>query len=173
MINGMEAEMMLMSDSKVTKWMQIACAVMAAALIMLQFAPFWQVGDEAGSSASVNAYVWFPENHKDVGRYLEANVEGYTINSIVPANVLVWVLGVAGVILACVQNGHVLTSVVHLAAGACGAWGYLTLPAMQLGSGWLLHLALCLALVACGVTGVAAAIKEIGEYRAACKQKKG
>ena len=151
---------MLMSDSKVTKWMQISCAVMLAALIMLQFAPFWQVGDEAGSSASINAYVWFPENNKDVGKYLEGAIEGFTINSIVPANVLVWVLGVAGVILACVQNGHVVTSLVHLAAGACGAWGYLTLPALQLGSGWVLHLIVSVALAAAGVYAWITATKE-------------
>ena len=162
---------MLMSDSKVTKWMQISCAVMLAALIMLQFAPFWQVGDEAGSSASINAYVWFPENNKDVGKYLEGAIEGFTINSIVPANVLVWVLGVAGVILACVQNGHVVTSLVHLAAGACGAWGYLTLPALQLGSGWGLHLVLCIGLIACGIAGMVAAIREIRAYRAKNNQK--
>lgn len=162
---------MLMSDSKVTKWMQISCAVMLAALIMLQFAPFWQVGDEAGSSASINAYVWFPENNKDVGKYLEGAIEGFTINSIVPTNVLVWVLGVAGVILACVQNGHVMTSLVHLAAGACGAWGYLTLPALQLGSGWGLHLVLCIGLIACGIAGMVTSIREIRAYRAKNNQK--
>lgn len=139
----------------------IACAVIALILMICQFVPFWTT-PETGEKVSIGAYVGFPEEEKAVGNYLKETVgEGFSINGVVGGPVAIIGLGAVGIALCLLKSDAAFCALVPAAAGCIGAWGYITQTALQLGSGWTMHLALCALLVAAAAFTIFCGVKEL------------
>ena len=139
----------------------IACIVITLVLMVCQFMPFWAVPD-SGETASISAYVGFPGEQQAVGSYLEAETgEGFNINHVVIGPVTIIALGAVGIALCLFRSANAFCALIPAAAGCVGAWGYITQTALQLGSGWGLHLALCVLLIAAAAFTVICGAKEM------------
>lgn len=108
--------------------------------------PFWSY---EGLSTSIQTYIWFPSDHAQLETYLASQVGGeFSINSILLMPILVLVMTVAGIVL-CIWRWDIpYMSIIPLVCGMVGVWGYLTKPAFQLGSNWVLHLVVCIGMIA-------------------------
>ncbi len=125
------------------------CIALMAALLVLQFMPFWNYD---GVSTSIQSYIWFPAENAQLTAYLTAQLgESYTINNIIWPPILTLVALVVGVIICLWKSDEEWTALIPLAGGLIGAWGYLTTPAYQLGANWVLHLLVCIAIVVMAV----------------------
>lgn len=134
--------------------MNIVCALLALALIVLQFIPYWHFGE--GEAASISGYIWMPSDHNDLAKYFEESLgEKVDINNELGTPILVLVLGLAAAGLCCWKPQGMLPSLCGAAQGLAGVVGYLSSPVLRLGSLWGLHLALSIALLAWGVAGLA------------------
>lgn len=135
------------------------CVALALMLMVCQFVPFWTV-EETGERNSIGTLVGFPQEHPELQSYLEAEVgESYNINNVVLAPVAIIALGAVGIILCLIKSEVAVCALIPAAVGGIGIWGYLSQAALQLGSGWILHLILCIALLIAGVATVYAGIK--------------
>jgi len=130
----------------------LIAAVLLVSLLVLQFMPFWQFGENQEMSASIQGYIWFPTDHKDLEAYFEQETGAkHDINSVLLMPILVLVLGAVGVVLCLMKNDRLWAAAFPTACGAVGLWGYLATAVIKLGVNWGLHLIVCLALVAIGV----------------------
>lgn len=127
----------------------IVCAMLMLALLVLQFTPFWQYGAE-GETASIGDYVWFPNKNTQVDSYLKASIDGFTIDHVVTVAVMMLVLSAAGAVMCFIRPHMTVTPVVTVACGLEGMYAYLAKPALRLGMNWSLHLTLCVVLVLLG-----------------------
>lgn len=127
----------------------IVCAVLMLALLVMQFTPFWQYGEE-GATASIGSYIWFPTKNAEVESYLKANVDGFAIDQLVTVAVLMLVLSAAGAALCLIKPQMAITPVVTIACGLVGVYACLAKPALRLGMHWGLHLALCAGMLLLG-----------------------
>ena len=100
-------------------------------------------------STSIQSYVWFPTDHAALESYIAGQVGGdYSINSIILMPIIVLVTTVAGIILCVAMSDNLLIGLIPLGCGLVGIWGYLSKAAFQLGTNWVLHLVICIAMVA-------------------------
>ena len=128
-----------------SKIFNIITIVLMGALLVLHFMPFWSYD---GISTSIQSYVWFPGNHAALETYIVGQVGvDYSINDIVLMPVLVLVLTVVGIVLCIWKSDIPFVSLIPLACGLAGIFGYASQPAMQLGTNWVLHLVVCIAMV--------------------------
>jgi len=128
------------------------CAALMLALLALQFMPFWHYGEEGELSASISAYIWFPNDHKDLTTYLtEAVSEDYAIEQILLMPIVTLILGACGIVFCLIKADHPVTLLFPAACGLVGVWGYLAKPAFRLGANWGVHLAVCLAMLTVAV----------------------
>lgn len=125
----------------------VVCAVLLLALVVCQFMPFWTAEE---TSASIQECVWFPQECKDITKMLSNTVEA-EINDIVLMPVVVLVSGVVGAFFCAVKPKKIWAAICPLVCGVIGIHGYLTQPAFQLGGLWMLHLALCVAILVLGI----------------------
>lgn len=131
---------------KKSKICNIICIVLMAVLFILHFMPFWSYD---GTSTSIQTYVWFPTDNTALESYIAGQVGGdYSINSIILMPIIVLVTTVAGIILSISMPDNLFISLLPLGCGLVGIWGYLSKPAFQLGTNWVLHLIVCIAMVA-------------------------
>ena len=145
---------------KLTKVMNIACAVLALLLLVMQFTPFWHMG-EGTEPVSIGGYVWFPSDHGEVTSYLQEQVSSdFKINDIIGMPILVLLLGAASMVLCIWKMNNPLVSILPIACGLSGVWGFLTKAAFRLGSTWGFQFALCIGLIALGAAALAAGLKK-------------
>ncbi len=124
----------------------IICVLLMGVLLVLQFLPFWSYD---GMSTSIQSYVWFPTDHAALNTYIAGSVGGeYSINSIVLMPILVLVTAVIGIVLCITMSDNIFVGLLPLGCGLAGIWGYLTKAALQLGTNWGLHLAVCIGMLA-------------------------
>lgn len=120
--------------------LKILGIVLMIVIAAAQFLPYWQLEEEA---VSVNSYVWFPNDHKDVGKYIKAEVgEEVNIYSIIPAPVVTLLFAVLGIAAFAKYPKLPLSAVCGVVVGIVGLWNYLTCPAYALGASQTLHLVL-------------------------------
>lgn len=132
----------------------IVCALMMLVLLILQFTPFWQYGEE-GASASIGAYVWFPTENAAVGTAIkEAVGDDFTIESIVGVAVLLLLLSAAGIAACLIKMNSPVVSALPVACGLVGLYSFLTKPALRLGMNWGFQLALCIAMLIIGAVSL-------------------
>ena len=131
-----------MEKTKIFNWISI---VLMGVLLLLQFLPFWNID---GVSVSIQGYIWLKPGDEQIGEYLAPylNVgDSFLINKVIAMPLLVLVLVLTGIVLNLIFN-NIYTTVLPLLCGVIGAWGYLAKPAFQLGTGWVLHLVVCIAI---------------------------
>lgn len=144
----------------------VICAVLLAVLLVFQFVPFWNIGEET-ENVSIGSYIWFPEDHKDVKSYLsEQTGEDCSADNLLAMPMIVLFAGIAGIILGFVKRESILGSLVAALVGGAGMWGYLAKPAFQLGANWQLHLAISALVLIAAVIGIVFGVKEIKEQHA-------
>lgn len=134
-----------------TSVLNVVCAVLMLILLVLQFLPFWSYGDPS-VSVSIQEYIWFPGDHTGLDKELTALVSAdYSINDVLLMPILTLVLGAVGIVMCLFKSSNSRISLLPTACGLVGAFGYLTGAAFQVGSGWALHLVVCLLLVCAGL----------------------
>jgi len=116
----------------------ISAALMVVTLL-LQFAPFWTEGSQ---TVSINGFVYFPLEHNELQASF-ADIMGSTLN----LNAFVWplilqtALAIVGIVVCLWKPDKFVVSLLPILCGGVGIGAYLTNPALQLGTGWILHLA--------------------------------
>lgn len=134
---------------KKAKIMNLVCIAVMAVVVVVQFMPFWYY---EGTSTSLQMYVWFPEKCKSLTKLLQDILgKDYAVGNIVLGPIALLVTPVVGIVLSIIKKDEYLMKLIPLVGGVVGAWGYLTQPALQLGSNWVLHLVLSIvmAVVSC------------------------
>ena len=143
-----------------TKIMNIACAVLALVLLVMQFMPFWYMGEET-EPVSIGGYVWFPSDHGEVTGYLQEQVSSdFKINDIIAMPILVLLLSVATMVVCIWKMNNPLVSILPIACGLSGAWGFLAKAAFRLGSTWGFQFALCIGLIVLGAAALVVGLKK-------------
>lgn len=138
------------------KLFNVMCAVLMAILLVLQFVPFWHFVDgETETAVSISSYMWFPDDNKALDKHLESLIEGHSINDMLLPPILTLVLSAVGTVLCLLKPGKVLALLLPMGCGLAAVIGYLSIPALQAGAGWGLHLALGVALVVAAAAGLA------------------
>lgn len=141
----------------------IVCAVLMLALLICQFMPFWHFGETGEETASIQGYVWFPSDHGDLEKYLETINPDHDINDVLLMPILELALCAVGFCLCLIKANVAWMSAFPVAAGLIGIWGYLGKVVFRAGGNWVLHLILCIAILALGCVALVSGIKEIKE----------
>lgn len=151
---------MKMENAKLTKIMNIVCTVLALVLLVMQFTPFWYMGEET-EPVSIGGYVWFPSDHGEVTSYLQEQVSSdFKINDVIAMPILVLLLSAASIVVCLWQMNNPLVGLLPIACGLSGVWGFLAQPAFRLGSTWGFQLVLCIALLALGIVTLVMGLKK-------------
>ena len=137
----------------------IVSKVLIVVLIVLQFLPFWKTEEV---SASVYKYVWLTHDLKDLTKYFEANVEGFSkdLNTVVLMPILVLVALFLSYSISRSKPGKCYAGLITLAAGLFGTFTYLTSAVYHLGSGWVLHLVVCILIVVVSAVEILFSLKK-------------
>lgn len=136
-----------------TKLCNLVCVALMVILLVLQFTPFWHYGagtEEAGS-VSISQLMWTPDDCKACIKEIQASIKGFGADQLlyVVSGVLVFSLG--GILMCYVKRERAWTGLFPTMVGISGTIGYLKYDALQMGSLWVLHLLLSVALLAGGV----------------------
>ena len=130
-------------------------AVLLVVLLVLQFTPFWQYGEAQEETTSIQGYIWFPTDNSALEKHLKATVDSsHTVDSILMMPILVLVLGAVGTALCLAKADQLWAGIFPAACGAVGLWGYMTKAAFRVGSNWLLHVIVCIALIFIGIAAI-------------------
>lgn len=137
---------------KRTRLGAIVCAVLMLAVLVLQFTPYWHIGEgEEQQDVSIGAYVWFPTDHKEVDAYMKEQVSSdFNISGVVGVHSLVLVLSAAGLVLCLVKPAMPVSPVLVMGSSVSGLVGCLGMKAFQLGSTWAVLLILFIAALVMG-----------------------
>ena len=155
-----EERKMKTGNMKLTRIMNIACAVIALALLVMQFTPFWYMG-EGTEPVSIGGYVWFPSDHGEVTSYLQEQVSGdFKVNDVIAMPILVLLLSVATMVVCVWKMDNPLAVLLPMACGLAGVWGFLAKAAFRLGSTCSFQLVLCIALIALGAVALVSGLKK-------------
>ncbi len=143
------------STKKQIIW-NLICAALMLCMLVLQFMPFWHFEDQA---VSINRYVWFPTEHSDLEAFLASCIDGFKVNHIVIVPALQLLSAAVGIVVCVLKRGSRAACLLPLLCGGLGAYGYLTMPALQLGKGWALHLVVSILMAVAGLVPFIAALK--------------
>lgn len=153
------------------------CVLLMLLLLLTQFLPFWASSQSESGSVSISTYFWNPREHKDVAEdlkdlYMEiygpglrsANGKAYkfTANEILMPTLFIFITAAVTTVLCTLLAKHPLSAAAPFVGGLTGTIGYATVPALQVGQNWQLHLALSIAVLIVSVislTGLLPAIK--------------
>lgn len=137
---------------KRTRLGAIVCAVLMLAVLVLQFTPYWHIGEgEEQQDVSIGAYVWFPTDHKEVDTYMKEQVSSdFNISGVVGVHTLVLVLSAAGLVLCLIKPTMPVSPVLVMGSSVSGLVGCLGMKAFQLGSTWAVLLILFIAALVMG-----------------------
>lgn len=140
-----------------TVFIFISVALMAA-MFLLQFVPFWTEGD---ASVSINGLIWIPSEHTALQSDLMNATGGeFNLSSFVGMPILQTVSALIGIVVCLWKSDYCAVSLLPMICGGAGLWCYLTNPAMQLGSGWILHLTVSILMLLCGCVGLITGLTE-------------
>lgn len=135
-------------NTKTLKTCSILCAALMLALILCHWMPFWTVN---GESVSLQQYVWNCTEHGEVTKYLESVDAQFNINDFVTLPLFIFIAAVVGAVFCLAKPRSLWASLLPAISGLLGVIAYLTDPALQAGSLWVLHLLLCVAILAVAV----------------------
>lgn len=140
---------------KKAKIIGLISIVVMVAVLVIQFLPFWYY---EGTSTSIQMYVWFPEKCKSLTKLLQEILgKSYAVGNIVLGPIALLVGSVVGIVLSVLgkKGKPILAKAVPMVCGIVGVYGFLSQPALQLGSNWVLYLILSILLaLVCGVAAV-------------------
>ena len=117
--------------------------VLMLVILVFQFLPFWHYSTEGESFAtSIQTYIWFPGECRDLDDYLaeQTGNEDIEAGQILGMPILVLVSGAVGIVLCLIKAKSAIVSLLPAICGISGIWGFLSTPAFQLGSNWVVSL---------------------------------
>ena len=149
------------------------CGIILFAILAMMFVPFWTyVGlDDDGNSvekkASINGYVWVPLEHKELLDVFNEPIAGDFTKDPVDANDLALPIGFQllfgsfGVALCFLKPKNTAVSLLVIACGLFGIYGYLFVGALRMGSAfvWITSLILAVLALAAGIVKLVFAFK--------------
>ena len=131
------------------KTINLICIGLMLLMLILQFVPFWHYD---GTASSINGYVWFPTDHADTEAWLQSQIgDWFTIQHLFAQPVLQLLLAVIGIIVCLAGADSKWPLLIPAACGVVGVWGYLSESALQLGSGWIFHLIVSIAMISVSI----------------------
>ncbi len=128
----------------------INCVLMLA-LFVLQCRPLWEV---AGKEVSIQGYVWFPVDNPELTECLSMMLgREFKVDEIILMPILTAVLAFVGVGLSFKLAKYKALSLIPIACGLIGIWGYMSQEAFRMGSVWGrdIQLVLCVVIATLGV----------------------
>ena len=131
---------MKISD-RLLKITNIVCAVIILALVVLQFMPFWTVGE---TTLSAQEYIWFCRHHIDFEDFFIQQLgDAFSLNAAVLPTVGILAFGCLSIYF-CIAKSNKSANWVWtiLCGGLSCVFGFLTTPVYQMGSNWIVHLIL-------------------------------
>ena len=166
-------------NNKLTKTFCIIAAVLLVGLFVLQFLPFWTVGEK---TISMNGYLWLPEHNGDISAAFKGIMRdlGYLPDKAAETNWINWLalwpvmqtvfilLGL-GIHVKARGNGFML--LFPIACGVCGILGFTRHPILQMGSTWVIQLILSIAMIVVSVVGLVLMFKKYVEQTKALEAK--
>ena len=129
--------------------------VLMIVLLILMFSPYWFI--EVGKPGiSIQDYVWFPGHHKDLVNYFndELAVKKFDVTTMATMPVLNLVICALGALACFFKSRKAWASAFPTAAGLLGIVNYLSQDTLRLGSGWAIHLVVCIAMFVVGMCGL-------------------
>lgn len=141
------------SYSNTIRLVSYLIAAVALAQVVLMFVPYYNNGEV---TTSIQGYVWtqyaaFKDYFKT--EFANRGLE-YAINSQVGAPILMLVLGVLTLVFNVIYPEKVRAIVVALAYGIAAIWGLATTLTLQLGSLYVVHLILAIAVTVLAVLNI-------------------
>lgn len=127
----------------------LLCVLAMLVMLVCQFMPYWNYGE--GMSLSIQAYIWFPDYHKELTDELLPLVEQFPCNHAVTAALPVMILCLAGVFVCLRKKAARGTGALPVLAGGYGLMAYLLDPVMRAGAGLWLHIAVLILLLLAGI----------------------
>lgn len=141
-----------------TKICNYLCIAMMAILLILQFAPFWSFD---GGNASIQSYIWFPENYKPLTEMMQTEFgKDYNIGKIVFPMVAILLTTAVGIVLSVIKSDNPLVKIIPIAGTLIGIYGFLSKPDLRLGSTWVIQLVLCIAVIVTSALTIFCHLKE-------------
>ncbi len=129
-------------NTNLTRICNIICAVLAFALIVCQFLPFWTT-TTTGDSISIQEYTWLPHHNKDLDKDFKTIIgKDYGINDVVLMPIIALAVGAMCIVFSILWPKKCVTMFCPLLVGIMATYHYLLNPAYQLGAGWQIHLVL-------------------------------
>lgn len=125
-----------LTSTRIINWISL---LMILVMIVLLFTPYWtyttkeknpETGkrEEVTKTISINDYVWFPYNHKDLTKGFEnmyENKDDFWINDMVLMPVLVLLAGTVFGVISLWHSAVPFSSLLALFLGSLGLYGYL------------------------------------------------
>lgn len=151
------------------------CGIILFAILVMMFVPYWSYkglddnGEYVDKTTSINGYVWFPLEHKE----LKNDVFNGDVSAADPyqepvdANDLALpigfqiLFGAFGVVLCFLKPKNTLVSLLVIACGLFGIYGYAFVGALRMGAAyvWIINLVLSVLAVAAGTLKLVFAFK--------------
>lgn len=173
----------------------IVCFLLLLAMLATQFMPFWLCADNCKTHKgeekmiSLAEYTWLPKKHTPITKemtnvYLEIYGKDYKDengkkfkfqpNDAVVPTIILFAAVILSVVVLIKNAKHRLFNIFPFAAGLAGVIGNLTIPALQVGQAWMIHLILAIVVTACSgglllLYAVKGSIKSVKKFRASIK----
>lgn len=136
----------------VTQICNIVCVLLMLALVVCHFLPFWNIG---GQDYSVWEYVGFPLDNKDVTKYFEDAIDGFTVNDMALMPSAAILLAAVCVVFVFKSSEEMWLGLFPALVGGLGIHAYLTVAAFQMGNMWILPLVISILMLVVAVVGIA------------------
>ncbi len=130
------------NGAKLIRLCNIICVVLMLALLVCQFLPFWVVGE---NQVSIQEHTWFPWLNEDLtDLFVDTFGRDFMLKDIVLVPFVVLFGCVLGAIFCLLKFKSAGIAWIPFFVGLVGIIGYLTVPALQMGALWPVHLVVCI-----------------------------
>lgn len=152
---------MLKSFKGKTRLCNVVCAFLTLCLVILQFTPFWNFGDE---TRSINGYVWCDSGNTEIVDWFGAQLGVEPgIGSILSTSILVLFLGVAGIVACIIKSDTGFAALLPAATSLSALYAFMFKPVFRLGSTWVIQAALSIAILVFAVMAFICGLKKNGQ----------
>lgn len=127
------------------------CVALMLMLLVLQFVPYWNYGDD---SASIAGYVWMPHEHKALTKEFRAEFgSDYEVRQMVLMPVTVLVTSVLGMIFCIRDAGKGRAFLLPMVSGAMAVYGFMAVAVFRLGTSHILQTVVSVVLLVVSILG--------------------
>ncbi len=108
----------------------ITLSLLICAAMVMMFVPYYA---SESDGVSLAAYTWFPTDHQDLTTSISESVEGFTLNNILSATILLPLCGLACLVLLLKFHGNPIISALTSVWGLWSLIAFSGNPALRLG----------------------------------------